>query len=52
MKTHEMISFRQSKCLKIYISSNTQNGTELKMNLKKTSINYLKTHLWKNNGKF
>ena len=45
MKTHEMISFRQSKCLKIYISSNTQNGTELKMNLKKTSINYLKTHI-------
>ena len=49
---HEIISFRQTKWLKIYISFNTQNGTELKMNLKKTSINYLITHLWKNNGKF
>ena len=51
-KVHEIISFRQSKWLKIYISFNTQNGTELKMKLKKTSIKYFITHLRKNNGKF
>ena len=41
-KIHDINSFKQSRCLENYISFNTKkNEIELKMNLKKISINYL-----------
>ena len=40
-KNHEIISFKQNKWLEIYISFKTQNETELKMILRKTSSSSL-----------
>ena len=40
-KIHEIISFKQSRWLEKYISFNTQKRNRAKINLEKTSLNYL-----------
>ena len=40
-KIHEKISFEQSMCLERYINFNPQRERKIKMNLRKTSINYI-----------
>ena len=40
-KIHEIISFKQSRCLENYNSLIQKNEMELKLILRKTSLNYL-----------
>ena len=39
-KVHEIISFKQSKCLEKYINFNAQKKTHAVINFEKTSINH------------